>query len=170
MVAEYTEHESQHPAKASTAVIIGIGNDYRRDDAAGLLVARALRKLVPGEVHVYECTGSGLELIDLWSDADLVLLIDAVSSGADPGTIYCIEVHKQPIPSYLFHYSTHDFSVADTIELSRMLGKLPPHLVVFGIEGLNFAQGQGLTDEVAASIETLPRKVLDYLNHSLEGD
>jgi hydrogenase maturation protease len=165
MLSEHTKYTGQ---KASTVVIIGIGNDYRRDDAAGLLVARELRqrvqqKIDEGKVRVLECTGASLELIDLWAGANLVILVDAVSSGADPGTIYQFQLGSRPLPSYMFHYSTHDFNVADAIEFARMLGKLPPHLVVYGIECVDFDQGRGLSEDAALAVEKATDRVLGYL-------
>jgi hydrogenase maturation protease len=164
----YTKLRDQTARQTPTSVVIGIGNEYRQDDGAGLLVARALRRLVPRSVQVLECTGATLELIDDWALADRVVLVDAVLSGAAPGTIYCIEVHDQPIPAYLFHYSTHDFNVSDSIELARLLGKLPRRLVVYGIEGKEYGQGTNISEEVAEAIETVTGRILQYIRTSDE--
>jgi hydrogenase maturation protease len=166
----FTKHTDQtaQAQQTPTIVVIGIGNEYRQDDAAGLLVARALRRLVPRSVQVLECTGASLELIDDWALADRVVLVDAVLSGAAPGTIYYIEVHDQPIPAYLFHYSTHDFNVSDSIELARLLGKLPRRLIVYGIEGMEYGQGTSVSQEVAEAVETVTSRILQYVHLSDE--
>jgi hydrogenase maturation protease len=164
----FTKHRDQTAQQNPTTVVIGIGNEYRQDDGAGLLVARALNRLVPRSVQVLECTGASLELIDDWALADRVVLVDAVLSGAVPGTIYCIEVNDQPIPAYLFHYSTHDFNVSDSIELARLLGKLPRRLVVYGIEGKEYGQGTNVSEEVAEAIETVTSRILQYIRISDE--
>jgi hydrogenase maturation protease len=75
-------------------------------------------------------------------------LVDATSSGKPPGHIHCFDARHDPIPSEFFHYSTHAFSLAEAVELARVLDQLPPTLLVFGIEGKSFASGQGLTEEV----------------------
>jgi hydrogenase maturation protease len=160
MLPEYTQ---QAEPETATIVIVGIGNYYRGDDATGLIVARELRAHVPMQVKVRECTGASLELIDMWAGASDAILVDAVCSGADPGTIYRFEVGNRPLPSFMFHYSTHDFNVADAIEFARMLGKLPPHLVVYGVEGADFEQGVGLSEDVIAAIETVTARVLKYV-------
>jgi hydrogenase maturation protease len=41
------------PAKSGT-LIIGLGNEYRRDDAVGLIVARRLKEAAPEHVRVLE--------------------------------------------------------------------------------------------------------------------
>ena len=175
LVTEQTEHTdlTALKVKAPTILVIGIGNYYRMDDGAGLLVARKLREQLAQNKHktrvrVLECTGGTLELMDLWAGADHVVLIDAVSSGADPGTIFHLDAHTHAIPSSLFHFSTHGFNLADTIELARLLNKVPPRLMIFGIEGLDFGQGHGLSEDVAVAIEHTVQSLLAYIDCELE--
>ncbi|MEK7749805.1 MAG: hydrogenase maturation protease, partial [Planctomycetota bacterium] len=69
-------------------LIIGIGNPYRGDDAVGLRIAQDIKKESPDHVNVIEQSGDGISLMDSWKDSDTVILIDAVHSGAQPGTIH----------------------------------------------------------------------------------
>ncbi len=129
-------------------LIIGVGNAYRGDDAVGLLVARRLREQLSSDVTIIEQCGEGAALIESWQTAMQVVLIDAVHSGATPGTVFRFAAHQQSIPTKFFRYSTHAFSVAEAIELARALRKLPASLIVYGIEGKNFAAGIGLSPEI----------------------
>lgn len=129
-------------------LLIGIGNEYRRDDAVGLIVARRVQKKALTTITVREASGDGAALIEAWKETQTVILVDAVGSGAEVGTIHRIEAHQQSLPTKFFHYSTHAFSVAEAIELARALNQLPPRLIVYGIEGKNFAAGVGLSPEV----------------------
>jgi hydrogenase maturation protease len=131
--------------------VIGIGNAYRRDDAVGLYVARQLKALDLRGVEVVEASGEGTGLIELWKGAETVILLDAVHSGAEPGTIHRLDAHGQPIPVGFFHYSTHAFGVAEAIELARALDQLPPRVVIYGIEGADFEAGEGLSPVVSAA-------------------
>jgi hydrogenase maturation protease len=135
------------------ALIIGLGNEYRSDDAVGRVVAQKLRAESLDGVRILEETGEGATLIEAWRGADLVILIDAVHSGANPGTVYRIDAHAEEIPRSLFHYSTHAFSIAEAVELARALGQLPPRLVIFGIEGKNYESGVGLSPEIETAAE-----------------
>lgn len=135
-------------AMRSEALIIGIGNEYRGDDGIGLLVARRLRETLSGPVKIVEQSGEGAALMDAWKDFQNVVLIDAVQSGAEPGTIFRFEAHQRSIPAQFFHYSTHVFSVAEAIELARALNQLPLRLIVYGVEGKNFAASVELSPEV----------------------
>jgi hydrogenase maturation protease len=146
-------------------VVIGVGNAYRSDDAAGLLVARAVRAARP-DVAVREESGEGATLMEAWQGAARVILCDAVASGAAPGTIHRLDAATTPIPTGFFNYSTHAFSVAEAVELARALGRLPARLQIYGIEGAAWAAGQTLSPAVAAAIEVVGAEILA----DLEGD
>ena len=140
---------------ASHTLVLGLGNEFRGDDGVGRVVARRLSETpVPG-VEIREESGEGAALMDAWQDAQSVILVDAVQSGAAPGTIHRLDASSVPVPSRFFHYSTHAFSVAEAVELARALGQLPPRLILFGIEGKDFSSGEELSPEVAGAVNEL---------------
>lgn len=106
-----------------------------------------------------EQTGEGAALMEAWNGAETVILIDAISSGGAPGTIYRLDAAAQPVPSHFFHGSSHAFSVAEAVELSRTLDQLPPHLLIYGIEGSDFSDGAGLSPEVARAVLGVAQRV-----------
>src|ERR1035438_6156854 len=142
-------------ATQPSIVVIGVGNEYRSDDRAGIAVARRLRALFPADVTILEESGEGTALMETWQGAAWVTLVDAVRSGASPGTIHRLDARAAPLPMGFFHYSTHAFSVAEAVELARSLDQLPAHLVVYGIEGANFAAGTELSPEVERAVEAV---------------
>ncbi|WP_457653546.1 hydrogenase maturation protease [Rhodocaloribacter sp.] len=145
------------------ALVIGVGNAMRGDDGAGLAVARALAARVPPGVRVMEASGEGAALMDAWRGAGTVLLVDAARSGAPPGTIHRFDAVKEPMPARFFHYSTHAFSVAEAVELARVLGALPPRLLVYGIEGRTFEAGAALSSEVARAVADVTAEIARLL-------
>lgn len=150
-------------------LVIGVGNPLRSDDGIGACVARRVRAAAPAGVDVREATGEGAALMELWHDRTEVVLIDAVSGAGQPGQIHRFDAHAQPIPAGFFCYSTHAFSVAEAIELARVLGTLPPRLVVYGITGATFAPGAALSPALAAAVDPAARAVLaefDELNRA----
>jgi hydrogenase maturation protease len=152
------------PPARGGVLIIGMGNEYRRDDAAGLVAARRLKEAALEHIRVREESGEGTALIEAWKDADAVILIDALHSGAKAGTVRRLDAHRQPLPTGLFHYSTHAFGLAEAIELARALGQLPPCLIVYGIEGTNFEAGLGLSPEVEKAVPKAVERVLGELH------
>jgi hydrogenase maturation protease len=144
---------------SSPALLIGIGNAYRSDDGVGLVVIRAVQAKGLPETFCIESNGDGAALIDAWANAGKVILIDAVSSGAKPGTIHRFEALTQPIPAVLSFPSTHAFGVAEAMHLARALHQLPASLLVYGIEGKNFTTGTSLSSEV----EKAGREVIEQI-------
>jgi len=151
-------------------VIIGIGNDYRSDDAIGLVVVRRLKEQTPFGVTILEQSGEGAALMEAWKDAAAVIAVDAVQSGSLPGTIHRLDAQAQPMPRAFFHYSTHAFSVAEAVELARTLQQLPPRLVVYGIEGKNFTAGIGLSAEVHKIVDKVATRVIEEIRALITGE
>jgi hydrogenase maturation protease len=137
-------------------LILGCGNPDRADDAAGLLVARRLREL---GMQACELSGEALELLDAWSGEADVLVVDAMKSGAPPGTITVWDAHTSRLPASQFRCSTHALGLAEAIELARALDRLPPKLIVVGIEGHRFDRGEPPSPEVAEAVERLAQQI-----------
>ena len=138
--------------------VIGVGNVYRSDDGVGIVVARRIREK-NGHLHVVEASGEGASLMAMWTLFDHVVLIDAVRSSSSPGRIHRLDAHEARIPSEFFNYSTHAFSVAEAVEMSRALGTLPASLVIYGIEGRSFAAGSELSPVVARALDEVVDRV-----------
>ncbi|HEY3268727.1 MAG TPA: hydrogenase maturation protease [Armatimonadota bacterium] len=138
-------------------VVIGVGNPCRGDDAAGLLVVERLDAGSSG-LRALRHTGDGVGLIEAWGDAETVILVDAVVSGAPPGTIHRLSDAGE-VPRRWFAHSTHLFGIAEAIGLARVLGRLPARVLVFGIEGRTFKAGAPMTPKVAKAAEDLAREL-----------
>lgn len=145
-------------------IIIGVGNIFRSDDGVGIVIAQKLKAKNIEGLEAIEESGEGVSLMNSWENFDHVIIVDAVSSGEKAGKIYYLDAINEPIPKSFFNYSTHAFSVAESIELSRVLGNLPPKLFIYGIEGKDFSGGQTLSPE----IEDASLKVIDQIINSLE--
>jgi hydrogenase maturation protease len=149
--------------KSAEALIIGVGNELRGDDAVGICVARRLETLHLPNVRVIEHSGEGADLIETWHNVERVYLIDAVSSQGLVGSIYRFDAHQEPLPARYFGVSSHAFGVAEAIEISRSLGQLPQKLVVYGIECRNFNRGDGISPEVGQATESVIRQLLQEI-------
>jgi hydrogenase maturation protease len=147
-------------------LIIGLGNDCRGDDAAGLLAARELRRRSRGRFAVHEHQGDGAALLELWDVRDVVFLIDAVRSGGRPGTIHRFDATSRNPPYTAWRQSTHAFGAGETIELARALKRLPRRLVVYGIESRNFTPGSGVSTAVRSALPRVVRRVFSAATRS----
>jgi hydrogenase maturation protease len=136
-------------------LIIGCGNRERSDDRAGILVAEKLRKL---GIAAGTRTGEAADLIEAWTGADDVIVIDAVVTGAPVGTVQ-VWNGQQAVASVSTSASTHGFGVTEAIELARVLNLLPTRLRVYGIEGRRFELGTEISTEVKHAVEEVVRRI-----------
>jgi hydrogenase maturation protease len=141
-----------------STLVIAVGNVFRGDDGVGPELAGRVRALDLPRVVVVEALGD-VGLIDAWAGHDSVILLDAVHSGAAPGTVIRRDLIAAPLPRDWFRLSSHQLGVADAVELGRTMARLPSRLVFVGIEGERFDSGIGLSPRVAASLDNAARIV-----------
>ncbi|MCK5518359.1 MAG: hydrogenase maturation protease [Alphaproteobacteria bacterium] len=147
---------------AESSLIIGIGNRHRGDDAVGCILAERLKT----HFETLEHDGEPASLMEAWDDRNSVVLIDAVSSGEKPGTIFHFDLQKQKLPEVFGHSSTHSFGVAEAVELARVLGGLPPRVIFWGVEGKNFSIGEDISEEVSAVLEDIQGRIIKEMEHA----
>jgi len=136
-------------------VVIGVGNAFRGDDAAGLAIADRVVDLgQQNGIEVLSHAGESLGLLELWTGATAVLLAESIWSGVAPGTIVRVDASSDQVPSAFEGFSSHAFGIAQAVELSRTLGTLPPTAVVFGVEGASYELGAPLSQPVLAAIDS----------------
>lgn len=141
--------------RPESLLVIGVGNEYRSDDGLGICVLRTLRRRVNNDTRMIELSGEGSSLMSAWSDAEHVLIIDAVVSGGPAGMLHRLDAKREKIPKHLFHSSSHTFGVGDAIELARELDELPQSLILYGLEGESFEAGVGLSESVVRMMPDL---------------
>jgi hydrogenase maturation protease len=154
-------------------LVVGIGNDWRRDDGAGLAVARELRDESGARARVLEQDGDLNALLDALEGVDVALIVDSTSSGAEPGSIRRLDPSVDDLADALPRTSSHALGLADALELARSLDRLPERVVVYGIEGESFAVGSGLSPRVAsavADVATAIRGELNQLTHAVSSE
>lgn len=142
-------------------VVIGIGNPCRGDDSVGRIVVRRIKRRNPPFLRAIEHDGEGTSLMELWRGAGSVIVVDAVSSGSVTGTIHRFDALLQSLPARLFNVSTHAIGLTEAVELARALKQLPGRLVVFGIEGSQFAVGAKPSAGVQEAVPYVVDRVLE---------
>jgi hydrogenase maturation protease len=151
-------------------LLIGLGNDLRGDDAAGLLVAREAREREHRGIEILESGGEPVDLLDAWEAAEAVVVADAVTAGAEPGAVQRLDAGAGPLPAPFAAPSTHFLGLAEAVELGRALGRLPPKLTVFGIEGADFAAGAEPTPAVLAAVAAVATAAIAELGGGPTGE
>ena len=141
-------------------LVIGLGRPGCGDDAVGLIAAERLGPLAPPAASVARHQGEMTALIDLWGEHEAVFLIDATDLGADPGTLSRYEGAALPIPTRHLSAAPREARSATPLELARALGRLPPMLTVFGIEGASFAPDSPPSDRLLEALPMIVERLL----------
>ena len=134
-------------------VLIGIGNPDRGDDAAGWAVADRVTDWTVERRH-----GGSFDVVDLWGACDEVVIVDAMRSDAEPGTVKRFDAIQEALPMGAFS-STHSFGPAAVVELARALDRLPESLIVIGIEADDMSMGKEMSPAVAVAVDTVAKEL-----------
>jgi hydrogenase maturation protease len=126
-------------------LVVGIGNPDRGDDALGPTVARRLCGRLSAGVSIRELGGDALALIEDWKGFSAAILVDAVAPIAAPGRVQRFDLTNNPLPITIAPPSTHALGLAETVELARSLGRLPPFVVAYLVEAEQFEMGSPLS-------------------------
>ena len=139
--------------------VIGVGNEYRRDDGIGpIVIARLARHDLPG-VTFTRCDGEPSQLIDAWTGSDLAVVIDAVlCERPEPGRVH--RTGLDTLPGSARWASTHGLGIPEAIQLADALDQAPRRLVVYAVEAADLGFGVGLSPAVAAAAQHVERAVL----------
>lgn len=154
---------ADHPRQC---VVIGVGNELRHDDGFGPAVVELLRgdgAASGAGVTLAVTDGEPTGLIDLWTGADVAVVVDAVRSPADPAghryELLCDEAAGLATATA----SSHSVSLGSTVELARALGRLPRMLVVLATVGRDFGYGPGLSPHVASEVAPTARRAAELV-------
>lgn len=148
----------------AAAVVIGIGNSFRRDDGIGPAVAGEIaRQGLPG-VRALSCAAEPTAILEAWQGANLAVLIDAAVDGR-PGRVRQCTLDDVAEATPL---SSHDLGLRQTFELGRALGRAPDSVIVVSVDVADTGHGEGLTAAVREALPEAVRAVLGILGKPQE--
>ena len=147
------------------AVVIGVGNPYRRDDGVGPAVIDRLRDRAPAGVRLDESDGEPSQLLELWSGADLAIVVDAVrTADGRPGRVHRRQLDRAV--SVGSPASSHRVDLGDAVALALAVDRMPGTLVMYGIEVADTSYGPGLTPAVETAADAVAAAILDRLQEA----
>jgi hydrogenase maturation protease len=151
------------PSSPQKIVILGVGNLLLSDEGVGVHVANELTKIdLPPEVSVVEGGTDGFRLLNVITETDRLIVIDAVKGGAEPGSIYRFDIDEVRNCPSGFKTSAHQIGILEVIDLSGLIGKTP-HTTVIGIEPKSLEMGMELTPEIKSKIPRIIELIFEEL-------
>lgn len=120
---------------------------------------------LPPEVSVVEGGTDGFRLLNIITEADRLIVIDAVRGGEEPGSIYRFDINEIKNVPTGFKTSVHQVGILEVINLSELIGKTP-HATVIGVEPKSLEMSMELSPEVKAKVPRVIELVMNELKHS----
>ena len=165
--------------KVPRILIAGVGNELRQDDAFGIELARALIRwdALPTSVKVMEVGIGGIHLVqELHNSFDVLILLDAVEWGGEPGTVYLREMEKisdvREMPSNqqrAFLADMHYTNPLRALMLAKALNVLPPKVLILGCEAaLHDDFAMGMSEAVKSAIPVAVRKLESWMKTNIK--
>ena len=149
-------------------MVIGIGNILCSDEGVGVHVVNELRRMtLPPNVKIFDCGTNGMAVLEAMDGAKKAIIVDAVSSGKEPGTVhvYMIEDLVRMGDGLFKLVSLHQFDLLATLKLAELTNvyRIPPKVVIIGVEVKSLECSLELSDEVRKAIpeviETIVREI-----------
>ena len=146
----------------SGTVIIGMGNRLLSDDGVGIAVANGVAERLQGHtiLTVTELHTGGIRLMEAMAGFRRAVVVDAMLSGAAPGTVQRFDPRDFVTTKNTF--SSHDTDFASAYDLGLLVGvPLPEQVSFWGIEAREFDLfGERFTDEVAAAVPEAVNRIV----------
>ena len=144
--------------------VLGVGNILFTDEGVGVRVVEALDKRYTFAENVKLIDGGvlGMGLLAVVSEADHLIVVDAVKNGGAPGSLYRLEGEDIP-KRILGKNSLHQVDLLETLTLCQVFEKVPETIIV-GVEPEDIETlGIELTDTVKEKLRPLGNMVLKEL-------
>jgi hydrogenase maturation protease len=144
-------------------VIMGMGNLLLKDEGVGVHVIHVLRKKnLPKNVELVDAGTATLDVLQMLSEVDKLIVIDAVKGGCASGTIYKFK------PSNICStnrttISLHQLGFIEALSIVEKLGKAPMDVTIIGIEPMEIAIGLELSPEIAERIPKIIQLVSEMI-------
>lgn len=143
-------------------IVVGIGNPILRDDSVGIKVVEKLSKEI--DIDTAILTTTNFEVLDKIMGYDRAIIVDAIRTGNDPGTIY--ELSIDDIFLTYSYTNTHNLTLATTLKLGYIIfpEKMPKEIKLIAVEVEDIENfGEECTPKVK---EAIP-KVVDIIKREL---
>lgn len=128
-------------------LVAGVGNIFLGDDAFGVEVVQRLeRRILPDHVRVVDFGIRSYDLAYALMEAwELVILVDAVCRGSEPGTVYVIEAElpQQEQSAAGLSFDAHSMNPVSVLQLAAHLGGTIARTLVVGCEPASTGSDEG---------------------------
>jgi hydrogenase maturation protease len=142
-------------------VVLGVGNIIMGDEGVGVRCVERIEAehLLPASVVVIDGGTSTNEVMGELEGLDLLVIVDAVVTGAPPGTLVRLEGKEIPT-AFSNKLSPHQHGINDLLATLTFMGRAPNRVVLHGVVPHRIELGLELSAELAAVVPALVANVV----------
>jgi len=149
-------------------LIAGVGNVLLEDDGFGPHAIAHLQAEyeLGSEVELLDLGTPGLDFVDYLVERDVLIIVDALSTGGEPGEILTFDRRqlREHMPN--MRLSAHQPCLQETLFTAETAGVLPSDVLLVGVVGANFNVTTELSDAVGdampAALELIAKIVRQH--------
>jgi hydrogenase maturation protease len=149
-------------------IVAGIGNVLMKDDGLGVYVIQKLSERPwPEQVELVDAGIASFEILDVFCSADHIIVVDTMTAGGEPGTIYRAPLEELGLISNPAVTSLHELHFTEAIKMVNLMG-YHPQVIVFGVEPYQVELGMELSPVIAEKIPRLLELVEAEIHHIID--
>ena len=142
--------------------VVGIGNFILQDEGVGVHAINLLSESnsLPPQVELIDGGTHSYDLVDWFCQADVIIIVDALQGGGEPGTMYRAPLGDLSLRPQDHCTSLHQLHFIEAVHMVNMLGYYP-EIIVYGVEPDVIDWGTELTPKVAAQLPRLTQLIAE---------
>lgn len=147
-------------------LVLGLGNTLLSDDGVGPALLDHLSGSAEnwdGQVEFVDGGTQGLALLGCLSGRRALIIVDAVKTGAPPGTVHRMTLAELRNVNPGHASSAHEGNAGELLAAAQLLDELPARLFVVGVEPKKIATGLGLSAPVQRALSEASKEVNELL-------
>jgi hydrogenase maturation protease len=140
-------------------LVIGVGNLLRCDDGAGVQVVNRLKLLAP-HIDTEDVAMGSVEILEAMKGYDRVIIVDSVVTGAEPGTVFHVNITGGDEPPTIGY--SHGVDLVTTLRLGASLypDEMPGEQIIIGIEAGDITT---MSEECTPLVEAAINRVVEEI-------
>lgn len=141
-------------------LVLGIGNVLLQDEGIGVHIISELERRFqfPPGVELLDGGTAGMELVEAMLDRDQVIVVDAIRSDGEPGSL--IQLEGNQVPSFLQqHLTPHLLGLSDVLATLTIAGRTPDRLILLGIVPHSLELSVSLSAQLQGQLDDLVTQV-----------
>lgn len=153
--------------KSAPILVLGLGNIQLHDDGFGPSVVEDLAREFKGAAGIVEFLDGGtqgLALLDRIADRQALVILDAVTTGHDPGSVCVLEGQEVLRFATGRPTTTREGNAGELLATAAFLGELPEKCYIIGVEPKSLNTGVGLSRDVHRSVKAALKTAREIVN------